>query len=204
MLKWLICVFFFFCHIHQGFTVSDVFINRHSGKLYDPARCVTEDQMRACIEAARWAPSSHNDQPWNFIICDKVLTPGAYEKALNSLEKESQKEWVGQAPVIVIVVARSIELKKKKINPWYEYDTGAAAISMALQATDLGLMAHQVGGFSREKIQEGFSLPLDCKPMTLMVIGYEMGQEGNVIRERRPIESNFFMGEWGRGYNSNP
>lgn len=180
--------------------VSPIFIKRHSGKSYDPSRNVTDDQLSALIEAARWAPSSHNDQPWNFIICDRTKTPEAYRKAFISF-KESQQQWVQNAPLLVIVVTRTNLIYKNKPNEWAEYDTGAAAISMALQASDLGLMAHQVGGFDEHIIQQEFHLPENCIPMTIMVIGYESSEPDPKAkpRDRRSIGENFFLGEWGTG-----
>lgn len=179
--------------------VSDIFIKRHSGKSYDSSRTVSMDQITTLIEAARWAPSSHNDQPWNFIICERTLTPEAYQKAFSSLKPETQQKWAANAPLLIIVVARSQELYKTKFNPWHEYDTGAAAVSMALQAADLGLMAHQIGGFNKEIILKEFSLPENCNPLTIMVVGYELPEENTPSRERRASGTNFFLGEWGVG-----
>lgn len=181
-------------------SVSPIFIKRHSGKSYDPNKYVSDDQLNAMIEAARWAPSSHNDQPWNFIICDRTKTPEAYHKAFKSF-KDSQQKWVQNAHLLVIVVARTNLIYKNKPNEWAEYDTGSAAISMALQASELGLMAHQVGGFDEDIIRQEFHLPENCIPMTIMVIGYESSEpDPNAKpRERRLVTENFFLGEWGCG-----
>lgn len=179
--------------------VSDIFIKRHSGKSYDPERTVSMDCIHAMIEAARWAPSSHNDQPWNFIICERSLTPESYQKVFSSLKPETQQKWAINAPLLIVVISRSKELYKGKINSWHEFDTGAAAISMALQASDLGLMAHQIGGFNKEIIRNEFQIPEDCHPLTIMVVGYELIEQTPIERERRPIGANFFLGEWGAG-----
>lgn len=180
--------------------VSSIFLKRHSGKYYDTARPISNEQIQALIEAARWAPSSHNDQPWNFIFCDKAKTPEAFNKALDTIKTTNQK-WAKDAPLLVIVVARTKLLYKGKPNEYAEYDTGSAAISMALQAADLGLMAHQLGGIDKDKIREIFQLPENCIPMTIMAIGYETAEpESNPkVRDRRPAGENFFLGEWGRG-----
>lgn len=184
----------------QEINPAEIFLKRHSYKAYDPTLEVNQEQMLALISAAKWAPSSHNDQPWNFIFCDKTRTPEAYLKAFDSL-KETQQAWVQDAPLLVVVVARTKELHKGKMNEWAEYDTGAAGISMALQASELGLMAHQIGGFDKAKIKESFQLPENHKPLTIMVIGYEApGEDSNAKpRTRRPINENFFLGEWNRG-----
>lgn len=178
--------------------VSDIFIKRHSGKSYDAERALSQEQLRALVDSARWAPSSHNDQPWNFIFCDREKTPEAFNIALSSL-KGTQQEWAKNAPLIVIIAARSKTLYKDKPNEWAEYDTGAAAVSMALQAADLGLMAHQIGGFDDEIIEQAFPFPVNVKPVTLMIIGYEGSEKDPEAkpRERRPSTQNFFLGEWG-------
>ena len=179
--------------------VSPIFLKRHSGKFYDTSRQVSNEQIRAMIESARWAPSSHNDQPWNFIICDRIQTPEAFAKALDTIKATNQK-WAKDAALLIVVVARTKLLYKGKPNEYAEYDTGSAAISMALQAADLGLMAHQLGGIDKEKIVEVFQLPENCVPMTIMAIGYETDEleTSPKPRDRRPSEENFFMGRWGQ------
>ncbi|MCE5316884.1 MAG: nitroreductase family protein [Parachlamydia sp.] len=200
----LLTTFTAFCApaIYSGESlVSEIFMKRHSGKSYDPTRNLSQDQLRALVDAARWAPSSHNDQPWNFIFCDREATPEAFNMALSSL-KGTQQLWAKNAQIIVIIAARSKTLYKDKPNDWAEYDTGAAALSMALQAADLGLMAHQIGGFDDEIIEQAFTFPANVKPVTLMIIGYETSDQdqdpGAKPRERRSSSENFFLGEWGK------
>src|SRR5262249_16766267 len=149
--------------------VSPIFMKRHSGKSYDASKKVSQDQIQALMEAARWAPSSHNDQPWNFIFCDRDLTPEAYAKVLSSF-KDTVQQWAKKAPLFVIVTTRLQLLYKDKPNEWADYDAGAAGISMALQAADLGLMAHQIGGFDKAKVRLDFQLPENIKPLAIMVI----------------------------------
>jgi nitroreductase len=187
----------------QKTSVSALFLNRHSGKAYEPTIEVNTDQMRAMIEAARWTPSSHNDQPWNFIFCHRTLTPEAYLKVLETL-KETQQAWVQDASLLVVAVARTKEIYKGKFNEWADYDTGAATMSLSLQATALGLMAHQIGGFNKAKVSEDFQLPIDHKPLVIIAIGHEAkeGAAETKPRTRRSIEENFFLGEWGRSFIS--
>jgi len=183
-------------------SVSTIFLKRHSGKSYDPSKKVTISQMKALMEAARWTPSSHNDQPWYFLFCERDLTPEAYNKVFSTL-KDTQKAWVQNAPLLVVVIMRSKEIHNGKQNYWGDYDAGAAAISMALQAVDLDLMAHQVGGCDKAKLTELFALPENHKIMTVMVVGHELSAEPDLKaypRIRRPIEETFFLGEWGAGF----
>jgi nitroreductase len=179
--------------------VLDLFIKRHSGISFDASRYVDNTQLKSLIEAARWSPSSFNDQPWNFIICDRLQTPEAYEKALASIFG-TQQDWVQNAPVLVIVVARTKFSYNNDFNEWAEYDTGAAALSFSLQATDLNLMTHQLGGFDPDVIRVDFGIPEDHKPMAIIALGYESADEEPQERERLPIGTNFFLGEWGSGF----
>lgn len=181
--------------------VSDVFMKRHSGIDYEPNEYPTPEYMEAMIQAARWAPSSFNDQPWNFIVCDKLLTPEAYDKALDSIIP-SQQTWAKNAPILVIVVARTKFAYNGKVNEWAQYDTGAAALNMALQASELDLMAHTIGGYNKEKIIEGFAVPKDFEPQSIIAIGYEhkKPEPQPKPRVRRIISENFFLGEWGQGW----
>jgi nitroreductase len=188
------------CQADEQCLVSPVFMTRHSGKSFKPTSEISSSQLYALIESARWAPSSFNDQPWNFIFCDRNLTPDAYDAALESIV-ESQQSWVQNAPLIVICVVRPNYAYNGKFNDWADYDAGAAAVSMSLQAEELGLMAHQLGGFDPEKVQLAFHLPEGFKPITITAIGYET-EEGDIgarPRTRKPVEDNFFMGAWGNG-----
>jgi nitroreductase len=178
---------------------AEIFIKRHSGKSYDPTKDVSHEQMLALIEATRWAPSSYNEQPWYFIFCDKFSNPEAYLKALESF-KDMQGAWVEKAPLLVIIIAQTMSPHNNKLNKWAEYDTGAAAVSMALQASELGLMAHQIGGFNKGMIRENFKLSEDDKPLVIMLIGYEKEDPKTKPRIRKPIDENFFLGEWGNGF----
>ncbi len=174
--------------------VSKIFIERHSGKNFD-SRPISEQQIEALIQSARWSPSSFNDQPWNFIFCNRNTHPEAYFKVLDSIYGQ---EWVENAPLLVISVARSDFVYNQEENLWAHYDTGAAAMSMSLQATALGLMAHQIGGFDPEAIQEDFHLPEGHQPLTIIAIGYEKPESHDEeTRERRPSYENFFFGDWG-------
>lgn len=169
---------------------------RFSGRTYDSTKLVTQDQLKAIMEAARLAPSSYNDQPWNFIICNRSTHPEAYKMVLSVLVEFNQ-QWAENAPVLIITVAAS-KNDRGEFNRWGQYDSGAAAFSMMLQATSLGLMAHQMGGFDAAKIQKLFSIPEFYVPMSVMAIGYPSASQEKPVRSRKPLEDNFFMGKWGK------
>lgn len=174
-----------------------LFENRFSGYQYDASRNVTHDQVYKIISAARLAPSSYNEQPWRFITCEKDQNPQAYEKALACLV-EDNRNWAKDAPVLIICLSATKSGHNNKLNDWAQYDTGAASISLMLQATSMGLMAHQMGGFDPLQVREGFNIPEDVVPMAIMTIGYS--SEESKPKNRKPLGENFFMGEWAHGF----
>ena len=179
--------------------LSEIFIKRHSGKNFKTTQ-LSEEHYKALIQSARWTPSSYNDQPWNFIFCDRYENPEAYEKVVNSIYGQ---DWVENVPLFVIAIVRPKFSYNQEENEWALYDTGAAALSMSLQATEIGLMAHQIGGFDKEEIQEEFHLPDGFHPITILAIGYEntsIDSSDEEPRTRYPIQKNFFFGEWGHGF----
>ncbi len=177
--------------------VVEVIDKRHSGYTFDTTRSVTSEQLQTLIKAGQLAPSSYNDQPWYFIICDRTTHPEAFGKALSTLVEFNQK-WAVNAPVLIIVLAAP-NSHRGEFNRWAQYDTGAAAYSMALQATSMGLMAHQMGGFDEAKIIKLFGLPATLQPMAVMAVGYAGQETKTVKRDRKPMHDNFFIGAWGAG-----
>lgn len=101
-----------------------------------------------------------------------------------------------------------IAIKQPVANRWAMYDTGAASLSLCLQATALGLVVHQLGGFDVEKAREVFHLPNECKPMAMMAVGYQADvdvldddfKETELgARSRAALNEQFYAGQWGRG-----
>ncbi|MBN9377752.1 MAG: nitroreductase family protein [Chlamydiales bacterium] len=189
----------------QGFCLdtkssNSIFEKRYSGYVYEPTKTVSKEQLKQLVEAARSAPSSYNDQPWYFVIADKQSTPDSYKKILNSLVEFNQ-EWAQKAPILIVVTADTKFIKNHNENRWGPYDTGAAAFAMALQASEIGLMAHQMGGFDEKKLQADLNIPSRYVPMAVIAIGYEAANQPAKPKERKSLQENFFMGEWGKGFN---
>jgi nitroreductase len=169
---------------------------RYSGYQYDPAKQVTREQLKEISEAGRLAPSSYNEQPWAYIICDRNAHPEAYQKAFSALVEFNQN-WAKNAPVLIVCIAATKSARNGKLNPAAQYDTGAATFAMVLKAASMGLMAHQMGGFDADKIKHLFAIPNGFEPMSVMAIGYASSNEVQPERTRKPLGENFFMGSWG-------
>lgn len=180
---------------------------RYSGVSYDSTRPVAEADLRALAEAARWAPSCFGDQPWRYLICSKTHKPEAWDKAFACLNEKNQ-EWCRHAPVLVVVCHDTLFVHNDKPNAHAAYDTGAASMSLCIQATALGLMTHQMAGYSADKARELFAIPERYKAIAMMSVGYQLPEEKlpEQFRERElkprarsPLDSRFFGGEWGKG-----
>lgn len=185
-------------NVHPGDTLTPLLTKRYSGYVYDSSRPVPREDLKSILEAGRMAPSSYNEQPWIFIVCDRSKDPEAYQKALSALVEFNQG-WAKNAPVLILSIASSKSAHNNKLNRWAQYDTGAAAFSMMLEATSLGLMAHQMGGFDEEKLRQAFSIPIDYVPMAVMAIGYQ-GKEEIPPKKRKALKENFYEGAWGKGF----
>ena len=187
--------------------INDMLASRWSGVAYDSERPVEAEKLSVCIEAARWSLSCYGAQPWNFIICDRSRDEAAWDTAFDCLV-EGNRAWARNAPVLILAVAVERFKHNGKPNRWAQYDTGAAGISLCLQATDLGLMAHQMGGFDADKSSQVFGIPDDYTPMAMIAIGYQIAREAIpeerqerefAPRKRNPVSEHFFFGKWGGG-----
>lgn len=184
--------------------IHDLLAQRWSGVCFDPARPVTTTELRKLAEAARWAPSCFGDQPWRFIFCNRSDNPAAWDLAWQCLA-ESNQAWCRHAPVLVVSCCDTRFMKNDKPNNYGPYDTGAAALSICLQAAALDLMTHQMGGFSADQARTSFSIPERCRPLAMMAIGYQLPEAALPDtfrerelkpRERSPLASRFFAGVW--------
>jgi nitroreductase len=186
--------------------IHQIIADRWSGRAYDPARQVSREQIVALLEAARWAPSCYGDQPWRLIVWDKNADAANWQRGFDCLAPGNQG-WVKDAPVLMLVIADSLFNHNGQPNRWAQYDTGAAAENVCLQAEALGLMAHQMGGFDGERARSEFGIPAQFTPMAMLSIGYpadpstfspEVAERENAPRKRRELNELFFAGDWGR------
>lgn len=167
-------------------------------------RDVPREDLKRLFEAARWAPSSNNEQPWRYLV--GLRGTETYRKIHESLMGFNQ-QWAGKAPVLIMGLAKTTFSHNSTPNRYAVYDLGAASAYLVLQAAALGLTTHQMAGFDRDKartllgIAEGFELG------SVIAVGYQGDPEtlGNeelikretTPRERRPL-SDFVYGEWNK------
>jgi nitroreductase len=184
--------------------ILPVMAERWSPYAYDP-RPVEREKLLSCLEAARWAPSSYNEQPWTFILAERT-DAAAFAKALDCLV-EGNQAWAKNVGVLLLtVVARSFT-KNGKPNAACEHDVGLAAGNMVLQATALGLQGHQMIGIVAAKVRAAYQVPDGHDPLTAIALGYPanvsagttdpLGQRDLTPRGRKPL-SETVIATWGQ------
>lgn len=178
--------------------------NRWSPRAFNVSKSIDQASLTALLEAAQWAPSCMNEQPWRFIVCAKDQHPQAWAKLLACIAEKNQ-QWAGNAPLLIAAIAINHFKHNQQLNRWAAYDTGAACLNLSLQATALGLACHQMGGFDQDKVIQAFDLPNHCTPMTIIAVGYqaeadcleaEFQQRELADRSRAAIEQRFYFGSW--------
>lgn len=184
--------------------INETIADRWSGRAYDSSQTVSHEQIIALLEAARWAPSCFGDQPWRFIVWNKHADSNAWQQAFDCLAPSNQT-WVKDAPVLLLVCADSLFNHNQQPNRWAQYDTGAAAENLCLQASSMGLMAHQMGGFNAASASEAFAIPAQYTPMAMISVGCaaevstlsgDSLTRETAVRTRRPLNELFFAGVW--------
>ncbi|QIR35993.1 nitroreductase family protein [Tolypothrix sp. PCC 7910] len=184
------------------YPVHDFIRSRWSPRAFSD-RAVEPEKLLSLLEAARWAPSSYNHQPWSFIVATKEDAT-EYNRLLSTLVEFNQG-WAKNAPILILAVAK-IRTDDGKTNRHAFHDVGLALENLILQATSLGLFAHQIGGFNPDIAREKYQIPEDYEPATVVTVGYP-GDPQNLPdglrdrelapRTRKPLTEFVFTGKWG-------
>ena len=186
------------------YPIEEILRRRWSPRAFSD-RIVEPEKLRSLWEAARWAASSFNEQPWSFIVATRQQ-PEEHARLLSCLVEKNQ-QWARQAPVLMVSVARLNFEKTGKPNRHAFHDVGLAVGNMIVQATALGLFVHQMAGFSPEKVREIYGVPEGHEPVAAIALGYGADVDGLpepfrgpelAARTRKPIENFIFQGSWGQ------
>ena len=145
---------------------------------------VSQDRLRQLLEAARWAPSCYNAQPWTFIVGTQD-NPETFRKLSKCLVPVNQS-WVAKAPVLMLALAELNFAHNGKPNRHAAHDVGLALGNLLNQATILGLQAHLMAGFSGDTARELFAVPDTHDPVTMLALGYPGDPESlpDTLREK--------------------
>jgi len=168
---------------------------------------VEDEKLVRCLDAARWAASSYNDQPWHFIVAKREQEV-AFNTAVGCL-LEANQGWAKNAGVLMLTVIRTTFQQNNKPNRVALHDLGAAAAHLALQAAEEGLQIHQMAGVNLSQVRLAYSIPGGYEPQTAIAIGYvdtSEAEAGDPLaardagdRKRRPLDQFVFAGRWGEG-----
>ncbi len=150
-------------------SVHELILKRSSPVAFDP-KPVEYEKIHLLFEAASWAPSSRNAQPWRFIFATREMPD--YE-LLFGLLTEKNRVWAGTAPLLVLSLAQVISTYKNRPNRLAFYETGMAVSNLLLQATHMGLWVHQMLGYDHERAKETLVIPTRYEPAAMMAIGYK-------------------------------
>ena len=145
---------------------------------------VSQDRLRQLLEAARWAPSCYNAQPWTFIVGTQD-NPETFRKLSKCLVPVNQS-WAAKAPVLMLALAELNFAHNGKPNRHAAHDVGLALGNLLNQATILGLQAHLMAGFSGDTARELFAVPDTHDPVTMLALGYPGDPESlpDTLREK--------------------
>jgi len=183
--------------------VHEFIQNRWSPRAFSD-KTLAPETLRSLFEAARWAPSSSNEQPWAFMVATKQ-DPENHAKILSTLVEFNQV-WAKHAPVLVIAVSELEFARNKTPNRNAFYDTGAAVAHLTVEATSRGLFVHQMAGFAPPKAIELFHIPKGWEPIAVFAIGFpgdpdslpdRLHERELAPRSRKPISEFVMTGEWG-------
>jgi nitroreductase len=150
--------------------IHDLLRRRWSPIAFDENRPVERETLNRVFEAARWAASSFNAQPWNYIVGVKAEDPEMFNKLASTLVPGNA--WAHHVPVLALSVAKTAFAHNGQPNRHAFHDTGAASAELALEATSLGLFVHQMAGFDVEKARQVLQIPDGYEPVAMMAIGY--------------------------------
>lgn len=181
--------------------VLPIFHQRWSARSFAD-RDVSKDDLRRVFEAARWAASSSNEQPWRYVVGTRGTN--THRKLYDSLVGFNQ-QWAGKAPVLILGLAKARMTHGDRPNGYAMYDLGAASSCLTLEAAALGMTTHQMGGYDRMKTKTLLEIPEGYEFGAVIALGYrdepaqlpndELIQREIAPRERKPLNE-FVFAEW--------
>jgi len=181
----------------------DPIATRFSPMYFQKERSIAAEDLRTLFEAARWAASSFNEQPWHFVYALRT-DDEQFGKFLSFLTEYNQ-QWASSASALVVAVASETLQQTGKPNSYAWYDTGQAVAQLVLQASALGIQGHQMGGFDKEEARKALGIPEGYQPVSVIALGYpaplsevpgQFAERATQIRERRQQESFVFSGKF--------
>ncbi|EPZ43383.1 nitroreductase family protein [Alicyclobacillus acidoterrestris] len=175
---------------HADYPIDSLYLNRWSPRAFSDKK-VSRETLYTILEAARFAPSASNIQPWRFIVAQTEEELATFSEFI----APGNRVWTdNNVPAFILLLADKYR-PNGELNPYYAFDAGAAWQSLALQASQLGLVTHALGGFSKDKAREVLQIPDQYEVLTLIALGYQGDknrlpkelQEREAPNDRRPL-----------------
>jgi nitroreductase len=183
--------------------IHELLAKRWSPYGYD-RRPVPDEDLRSIFEAARWAPSSYNEQPWRYVVAT-IQNPDEHSRLVSCLV-EGNRAWAENAPVLAIGVVALRFKRNDKPNAAAKHDLGLAAGNLCVEATARGLYVHQMIGILPDRVREVYAIPEGYEPLTALAIGYlgdsdeideKFRERDRAERTRNRLGEFVFSGNWG-------
>ena len=182
------------------FPISEIISRRWSARAFS-TRHVEKSKLLSILEAARWAPSSRNEQPWRYIVFTND-NPEKLKKAQSVLKEIN--DYAKRAPILICAITKRTYSDNGIPNRLHFHDLGAANENMFLEAFNQGLIMHEMGGFDLQKAREVFNIPEDYEIGVMIEIGYQdtyhvlpdrLKEKAFTLRIRKPLSKTAFIEE---------
>lgn len=178
--------------------IHPLLAQRKSSKIFGE-RDVSPQTLGTLLEAARWAPSSRNEQPWRMVVVRR--SDSRAHSAMMEALSENNRQWAGQAPLLLVGIAARFSAHSGRPNAYAWYDTGQAIAHLTFQVCASGLVMRQMGGFDKEKARQVLNIPDEFEPVVTLAVGFPPAAPSMdnqpAPRSRRPLGQSVFFGEWG-------
>ena len=186
-------------HRKKEHGVDDLFIGRWSPRAFSDEK-LDHKTVMTLLEAARWAPSSYNEQPWRIIFAASEKDRKIFSECL----MEGNRGWASKAPLLVCIAGKKLSDVTGGLNNKYAFDCGAAALSIDLQARMLGLYTHSMGGFDAKTTAKLLEIPDGFEPIVFVAVGKhgnkkdlpQMLQERENPSQRKKLDEIAFEGKF--------
>lgn len=181
-----------------NFPIHEIIAKRWSARAFS-TKPVEKSKLLSILEAARWAPSSRNEQPWRYIIFTDA-NRNEMDKARSVLLEIN--DYAKRAPILICAITKKTYTDTGVYNRLHFHDLGAANENMFLESFNQGLIMHEMGGFDREKARKVFDVPDDYEVGIMIAIGYQDSHEilpkrfkekADLPRERKPLSEIAFL-----------
>jgi nitroreductase len=162
---------------------SEIFLSRTSTRAFDPSLKISKNELYSCFEAAKWAPSSYNNQPWRYIYAE---TGSLAFKAMVDSMVEFNQNWAQHAQFLILICSRKKMRHNEASARTHSLDTGSSYIQFVLEAHSRNIACHAMDGFSHDKIRSSFKIPDIYQIEALMACGKQgdMSLLSNELKEK--------------------